>query len=432
MILIRQCRVLDPATNTDEIMDLTIKDGLLTSMEKTSSEPSEGSVHDPSDFLRVIPASGLAAAPGLVDVHVHFRDPGFTNKEDISSGSEAAARGGFTTVVCMANTRPPVDNPETLSYVLKKASESKTNVKTVAAVSLNFSEIELTDMALLKELGAVGFSNDGMPITDTAFLLKAMEAVKKLDVPISVHEEDPALIYENGINSGIAADRLGLKGAPSVSESSMIARDAMLALYTGAKVHFQHLSCTASVEAVRMAKHLGASVTAEITPSHFPLTEDAISQYGALAKVNPPLRTEKDRQALIEGLKDGAIDMIATDHAPHSADEKALPFAKAPSGIMGLETALALGITHLVKPGHLTLMQLIEKMSSSPARLYDLSAGRLELGKPADIVLFDPEEVWTPSEYASKSSNSPFTGQTLTGRVKITICGGRIVYEDGV
>jgi dihydroorotase len=257
-----------------------------------------------------------------------------------------------------------------------------------------------------------------------------MRAVREIDVPISLHEEDPALIGKPGINDGEVSAALGFAGAPKVSESSMVARDCMLALDTGAKVHMQHLSCAESVAAVRLAKELGAKVTAEATPQHFSLTEKAVLEKGALAKLNPPLRGEDDRYAVIAGLKDGTIDMIATDHAPHSDEEKARPLTEAPSGLTGLETALALGITNLVRKGHLSLSGLIEKMTLAPARLYGFDAGYLAEGAPADIAIFDDRERWIVSDFASKANNSPFVGWTLLGKVKYTVCRGKVVYQD--
>jgi dihydroorotase len=287
---------------------------------------------------------------------------------------------------------------------------------------------ELTGMAELKRLGALGFSDDGIPIRDPAFLQKALLAVKALDVPISLHEEEPSLIGVPGIHEGTVSRAMGIHGAPAVSESAMVARDCMLALASGARVHIQHLSCAESPELIRLAKRLGARITAEVTPQHIALTEDAVRTQGTLAKLNPPLRTEGDRQARIAALKDGTIDMIATDHAPHNIEEKKRPFAEAPSGLTGLETALALGITNLVLPGHLSLPELIGKMTLAPAALYNLEAGRLAEGGPADITILEDRETWTVDGFVSKSANSPFTGRTLTGKVKYTICAGNIVY----
>ncbi|WP_010256255.1 dihydroorotase [Treponema primitia] len=430
MTLISGGRLLNPLSSDqrpgmDDILDIALESGRITRIGKI--DPRDGV------YEQVIDARGKTVVPGLVDVHVHFRDPGLTYKEDIASGAAAAARGGFTSVVCMANTKPPVDNAETLTEVLAKAAKAVIRVYTVAALSKGMGGVELTDMAALKKLGALGFSDDGIPIRDAAFLQKALLAARELDAPISLHEEDPALIGIPGINEGKVSAALGMTGAPAVSESSLVARDCMLALATGARVHIQHLSCAESLELVRLAKRLGctARLTAEVTPQHFSLTEDAVLTQGTLAKLNPPLRTERDRRALIEGLKDGTIDMIATDHAPHGAEEKSRPFAEAPSGLIGLETALALGITNLVLPGYLSLSELIGKMTAAPAALYGLEAGFLAEGGPADITIIDDRETWTVSGFVSKSANSPFIGQTLTGKVKYTICAGKIVYQDG-
>ena len=288
----------------------------------------------------------------------------------------------------------------------------------------------MTSMKELAAAGACGFTDDGIPLKNAVFLYKAMEEAKALDLPISLHEEDPAFIETNGINHGPVSDALGIYGSPSIAEESLVARDCLLALRSGAQVVIQHISSGQSVELVRTFKAMGANLHAEATPHHFTLTDEAVLKYGALAKMNPPLRTENDRLAIIEGLKDGTIDLIATDHAPHSTEEKSRPITQTPSGIIGLETSLALGITSLVRPGHLTLSQLIEKMTINPASLYHLPCGSVAEGKSADLVLFDPNEKWTPETYASKSSNSPFTGWELYGKVKYTICDGKIVYKD--
>ncbi|GHT83967.1 dihydroorotase [Spirochaetia bacterium] len=426
MTLITGGRLIDPRSGTDDFRDLVLEGGRIVRIGKPCPQTEA--------FEQIIDARGKTVVPGLVDVHVHFREPGLTYKEDIASGAAAAARGGFSSVVCMANTKPPVDNPETLAEVLAKAALAPIRVYTLAAVSKGMGGKELTDMAALKRAGALGFSDDGVPIRDPAFLQKALAAVRKLDaggVPISLHEEEPGLIGVPGIHEGSVSAALGIAGAPAVSESAMLARDCMLALASGARVHIQHLSCAESAQLIRLAKRLGARITAELSPQHFSLTEDAVRSQGTLAKLNPPLRTERDRQALIAALKDGTIDMIATDHAPHSIEEKARPFAEAPSGLIGLETALALGITKLVLPGHLSLPALIGKMTAAPAALYGLPAGFLAEGGPADITIIDHRETWTVAGFASKSSNSPFIGQTLTGKVKYTISAGKIVYRDG-
>lgn len=424
MILIKNGRVIDPAKGTDDVMDIVIDGGKIKAM---------GHYPENGEYETVIDASGLTVGPGLIDVHVHFRDPGLTYKEDIGTGAAAAKKGGFTTVVTMANTKPPVDSEETVRYVLEEGKKTGIHVLPAACVSVGMKGQELTDMDALKAAGAVGFTDDGIPLMDQKLVRQAMLKAKELDVPLSFHEEDPAFISENGIHAGEAAKALGIQGSPALAEDALVARDCMLALHTGASVNIQHISSVNSVRMVKLAKELGADVTAEVTPHHFTLTESAVLEHGAMAKMNPPLRTEKDRLGIIEGIKDGSIDTIATDHAPHSAEEKAVePVWKAPSGIIGLETALALAVTNLVKPGHLTMVQLMEKMSLNPAKLYRFDKGSVAEGADADLVIFDENERWTVTEddIASKSHNTPFIGAELYGRVKYTICGGRIVYED--
>lgn len=422
MILIKGGRVIDPKNGMDAPLDLMLDGGKIV---KAGAD-----IAVPDTCERVIDATGMTIAPGLIDVHVHFRDPGLTYKEDIHTGANAAAKGGFTTVVCMANTKPVVDNAATLKYVIEEGKKTGIHVLAAATVTKGMKGEELTDMEGLKQHGAAGFTDDGMPIKDAHLVETAMKEAVRLNMPLSFHEEDPAFITDNGINRGAVSEQLGIGGSPALAEDVMIARDCMLALHTGATVDIQHISSGNSVRMIKLAKELGADVMAEVTPHHFSLDETAVLKHGTLAKMNPPLRTAWDREQIIHGLTDGTIDIIATDHAPHSAEEKGKPLTQAPSGIIGLETALALGITNLVRPGHLTTLQLMEKMSLNPAILYRLDKGRLDEGADADLVIFDENELWTVGDYASKSSNSPFTGEQLYGRVKYTICDGVIVYED--
>ena len=419
MILIKNARVMDPESGFDQVTDILLDGKKIRQI---------GKVNDVSGIEQVINASGMIAAPGLIDVHVHFRDPGFTYKEDLQTGSAAAAAGGFTTVVCMANTKPVVDSVDIYKEIEERCEQLPIKVWQAAAVSKGFEGKELTDMDALYEAGVRGFTDDGIPLMDEKLVEEAMKKAKELDVPISLHEEDPAYIKQPGVNQGKVSEQLNYGGASYMAEAVMVKRDCELAVKTGAKVDIQHISSGHSVEMVRLAKKMGAHVWAEVTPHHFTLTEDAMLEHGTLAKMNPPLRTEWDRQMLIEGLKDDTIDLIATDHAPHSKEEKEKPLTEAPSGITGLETSLALGITSLVKPGHLSLTELMEKMSLNPATLYKLDCGRMEEGAPADFVIFDENEKWVVDSFASKATNSPFLGAELTGRVRYTICDGKVVY----
>ena len=420
-MLIKNGLIMNPRTNETLNADIRVADGIIKEIGTLTAEANE----------EVLDINGLIIAPGLIDTHIHFRDPGFTYKEDIHTGALASAKGGFTSVICMANTKPIVDSVETLQDILERAKNEKIRIYQAVAVTPGFRGEELTNMEELAKAGACGFTDDGIPITDAKICFDAMKKAAELDLPISLHEEDPAFIAQNGINHGIASEALGIYGSPSIAEESMVARDCMLALQSGADVVIQHISSGNSVQLVRNAKAMGAKIHAEATPHHFTLTDEAVLKYGSLAKMNPPLREEKDRLAIIEGLKDNTIDLIATDHAPHSAEEKAKePMWTAPSGILGLETSLALGITSLVKPGHLTMMELLEKMTSNPAALYKLPGGSIELDAPADFVVFDPDKTWVAGEVLSKSSNTPFTGWELTGKVIYTICGGEVVYKE--
>jgi dihydroorotase len=364
-----------------------------------------------------------------VDCHVHFRDPGFTYKEDITTGAKAAAKGGFTTVVMMGNTEPHLDNVDTIKDVLARGAETGIKVLTCGNVTKDMAGKELVDMDALMAAGAVLFTDDGKPITDAGLMEKACVEAAKRGMIISLHEEDPSFIKENGINAGGVAEKLGLSGSPRDAEIAMVKRDIEIAEKTGAEIVVQHISAAESVDMIREARARGVKVHAEATPHHFTLTEEAVLKYGSLAKMNPPLRLERDRQAIIAGLKDGTIDMIATDHAPHSREEKQKELSQAPSGITGLETSLSLGIRELVNTGMLTMGELIYRMSTGPARVYGLDAGEIREGGAADLVIFSPSEEWSFVQSMSKSSNTPFLGQRMPGKIYATICRGKVVYS---
>lgn len=422
MFVIKNVRILDPASATDVTGDIGIENGKIAVIGTVETKAED----------QVLDGQGLVAAPGLVETHVHFRDPGLTYKEDIYSGARAAAAGGFTSVVCMANTKPVADNVDTVSYIVNKGKKTNIHVYATAAVTKAFDGKNLTDFRELLKAGAVGFTDDGIPIKDAKTVKAAMELAAELDVPISLHEEDPDLIERPGVNQGKVSEKLNYGGAPARSEYEMVRRDCELTLQTRAKTVIQHISSAESVEAVRQCWRRGGRIYGEVTPQHFSATEDLVLEKGALARVNPPLRTEADRQAIIEGLKDGTLNIIATDHAPHSREEKEKDIKDAPSGMIGLETSLALGITNLVKTGELELIDLLEKMTINPAMLYHLNAGRITEGGPADLVLFDPDKKWTVEDhFYSKANNSPFIGMELTGKVQYTICDGKIVYQAG-
>ncbi len=420
--IIRNIRAVDPASGFDGIADIVIRDGVIAEVCPAGG----GAEADAQD----IDGRGLTAFPGLIDVHVHFRDPGLTYKEDILTGAAAAKAGGFTTVVAMANTKPPVDTVETLRGILEKGKATGIHVLSAANVTRGMKGQELTDMEALAQAGAAGFTDDGIPIKNGALLHEALLRAGRLGLPVSLHEEDPAFIADNGVNRGHVSRVLGIGGSPAIAEYSMVARDIAIAADTGCDLDIQHVSSAVTVDLIRRAKAAGIRVWAEVTPHHFTLTEDAVLSYGTLAKMNPPLRTAEDREALIEGLRDGTIDMIATDHAPHSAEEKQRALTSAPSGIIGLETALPLAVTELAGKGRLTYLELADRMSLAPARLYRLPGGRIQPGAPADLVIFDDREEFSVEGFRSKASNSPFLGWKLKGRVKYTICGGEIVFSD--
>ena len=420
-ILIKNAYIVNPADSFEGESDILVKDGFIAQIGKDISVAAD----------ETIDAAGLVVAPGLIDVHSHFRDPGFTHKEDIITGAGAAAAGGYTTVVLMCNTKPPIDNVETLEYVLEKGRLTGIRVESCATVTVGMKGEELTDYAALVKAGAAGFTDDGIPIMAPEVLRKALLESKPFGKPVSLHEENRNLISENGINAGEASLFYGVKGSPREAEISMIERDIDILRETGGIMNIQHISTAEGVELVRKGKKDGLTgLHAEATPQHFSLTEKALIEKGSFAKLNPPLRTEEDRLAVIEGLKDGTIDIIATDHAPHSAEEKAAEITKAPSGMTGLETALPLAVTHLVRESGMKLIDVLAKFTVNPAAMYSFTdRGNLKEGYKADIVLFNPDEEIVVGDFKSKAVNSPFTGEKLYGAVHFVICDGRVIVR---
>lgn len=429
MLMLRNVRLIDPASKTDGIRDIIITDrkflkiGIGLVLDASMLARAKG------ERLEIIDCRGLVAAPGLIDVHVHMRDPGFTHKESILTAAAAAAAGGFTTIIGMANTNPPIDDEAGILHVLTEGRKTGIRVKTCATITRGMAGKELVDMKHLKECGAAGFTDDGKPLVDIELVKEAMKTAVKLKMPLSFHEEDPECVKECGVNHGSVSEQLGLYGAEAMAEIKMIERDCRLAGEYGAIINIQHLSTKEGVDIVRKAKKLGIKVHAEATPHHFSLTQEAVLKYGTNAKMNPPLRTQEDRLAIIAGIDDGTIDIIATDHAPHTREEKRVDFVDAPSGITGLETSLSLGIMNLVDSGYISLTKLISRMSLAPAKLYNLEGGMVKEDAPADIVVFDPEQVWFYDKTFSKSSNSPWFKSKLKGKVVLTICNGFIVYD---
>lgn len=421
-MIIKNGRVIDPISKTDDILDIKVAKEKIVAIKKDIFV-------DKDSDEKVIDATGKVVVPGLVDVHVHFRDPGATYKENLKTGSKAAVAGGFTTVVQMANTIPKIDSKEKIDDHYKRTKDLPLKVFTVSALTKNFGDLEIVDMEKNYKAGAVAFTDDGIPNRNSKLILEAMERAKKLDAIISFHEEDPNLISENGINHSEISEKLNIYGSPSVAETSFIARDIAMAIYSGAKISIQHISTGVGVELVKLAKKMGANVFAEVTPHHLSLNDKALLEYKALAKMNPPLRSENDRLRIIEGIKEGTIEIIATDHAPHSVEEKLLPITKAPSGIIGLETSFSICYENLVLKENISLMKLIELMSTNPAKIYGLDGGEIALGKNCDIAIIDLESEYKINKFKSKSSNSPFKDKVLRGEILYTISDGKVVYK---
>lgn len=420
-MIIKGGRVIDPLSKRDEVLDIKIEDGKIVEIAK-DIEASSGNEE-------IIDARGKIVVPGLIDVHVHFRDPGQTHKEDLVTGSQAAIAGGFTSVVQMANTSPKIDSKEKIIEHYKRARDLPLKVFTVSALTRNFGDLELVDMEENFKRGALAFTDDGIPNRNSKLILEAMNRAKELGAIISFHEEDPELIEQNGINHSEVSDKLGIYGSPKIAETSFIARDVAMAIYTGAKISIQHISTGLGVDLVKFGKEMGANIYAEVTPHHIALNDSAVLEYGSLAKMNPPLRSEEDRLRIIEGIKEGTIEIIATDHAPHTVEEKSKEITKAPSGIIGLETSFSICYENLVLTKEITLMKLIELMSTNPARIYGLEGGEISQGKIADLAIIDLESEYKIDKYKSKSSNTPFKDKTLRGEVLYTISEGKIVFK---
>lgn len=423
-LLIKSGRVIDPAANIDGVRDVLLENGKVVKIGNRVQATG----------AKVIEASGLLVMPGLIDMHVHLRDPGRPDKETIASGSRAAALGGFTSICCLANTQPPVDNPAVVEYIVAKAkTEAVVNIFPIAAITRGLKGEELVDMGRCFKEGAVAFSDDGKPVMRSDIMRRALEYTRQFGVPIIAHCEDANLAAGGSMNEGEVSTKIGLPGIPALSEEVMVARDIMLAREFG-RVHIAHVSSANSVRLIRQAKKEKAPVTCETAPHYFALTEAAVQDYNTNAKVNPPLKTAADVKEIIKGLRDGTIDVIATDHAPHNLEEKNIEFNQAASGLVGLETALPLVLTRLVETKLLSLKQAVEKFTARPAAILKLARkGSLRVGFDADLIIVDPQKkfVVEPKSFASKSQNTPFAGWSLKGKVIYTIVGGQVIVSDG-
>jgi dihydroorotase len=422
-IVIRGGRVIDPSRGGDDVADLLLEDGRVGAVGRNIGTP-DGAVE--------IDAAGMVVAPGFIDLHTHLREPGQEDLETVATGAAAAVAGGFTAVCAMPNTDPVADNQGVVGFIVRQAQRAaKARVYPVGAISVGQKGQQLAEFGEMVGAGAVAVSDDGRPVMSSHLMRTALEYARVFGIPVADHCEDMTLAQGGAMHEGIVSTRLGLKGIPAAAEEIMVARDILLAELTGGHVHLCHMSTRGSVELIRRAKEKGLRVTAEACPHHFTLTHEACEGYDTNAKMNPPLREAADRDAVREGLRDGTIDVIATDHAPHHYDAKEREFDDAPNGIIGLETALGLAISELVDGGVLTLPNLVLRMSTLPARLFNLPGGTLATGAPADVVVFDPAAEWEvrPEQFHSKSRNTPFAGRRLRGRAEVTIVGGEIVFR---
>jgi dihydroorotase len=422
-LLIRGGRVVDPASSVDAVQDVLVSDGKIAKLGKSLSAPAGTTTLD---------AAGKLVCPGFIDMHVHLREPGYEYKETVATGTRAAAAGGFTAVCCMANTNPVNDNRSITDYILAKAAtEGVVRVYPIGAVTRGLGGEELAELAELAEAGCVAFSDDGRCVMNAELYRRAMEYTLPFGAPVISHAEDHNLSRGGAMNEGVVSTELGIPGIPAAAEDVMVARDILLAELTGAHVHIAHLSTAGAVRLVREAKARGVRVTAEVTPHHLVLTEDAVRTFDSNTKMAPPLRTKRDTEALLEGLTDGTIDCIATDHAPHATSEKEGEFDHAANGIVGLETAVALLLDRLVRPGALPLATLVSRLTHDPARLLRLPGGSLAAGGPADITILDLDASFTvePARFRSRSRNTPFGGWRLQGRPWATVVGGKVVWQ---
>ena len=422
-ILIRGGRVLDPSRNTDEVADLLLQDGKVEAVGRNLGQP---------DSADVLDAAGKVVSPGLIDLHVHLREPGQEDLETVATGAMAAAAGGFSAVCAMPNTDPVTDNQAAVGFIVSQAQRAgKARVYPIGAISLGQKGQQLAEFGELVGAGAVAMSDDGKPVVSSHLMRTALEYARTFGIPVADHCEDPTLAAGGAMHEGLVSTRLGLKGVPAAAEEIMVARDILLAELTGGHVHLCHMSTRGSVALIRRAKEQGLRVTAEACPHHFTLTHEACEGYNTNAKMNPPLREPEDREAIRQALRDGTIDVICTDHAPHHYDAKEREFDDAPNGIIGLETALGLAITELVDDGLLDLSTLITRMSTMPARIFKLPGGTLAPGAAADVVVIDPTAKWTvdPEKFYSRSRNTPFAGRQLRGRADVTLVRGQVVFR---
>ena len=423
-LLIKGGRVINPETKFDQIADVLVEDGKITAIDKTIA----------ADDAKVYDAAGKIVTPGLIDLHVHFREPGQEAKEDFESGTKAAAAGGFTTVCTMPNTKPVVDTAADVRSMEKRAEDvAAVHVKIIGAVTKNQEGKELAELGDMIEAGAVAFSDDGHFDSTAKVLLNAFDYLHTFDKVIVNHDEEPSLVEDGVMNEGHRSAMLGMKGRPTVAEDIAVARDIMLAEYAGSRVHVAHISSARAVDIVRQAKKRGVRVTAEVTPQHMTMTDECVNLFDTSTKINPPLRAQKDCDALVEGLKDGTIDAVVTDHSPHAQEDKDREYIYAPSGFPGLETSLGIMLTDLYHTGKLDLPLIVSKMSYEPAKVFNLEAGTLAVGKNADITVIDPELSWTvdDSKFYTRGSHSPFVGRKLKGKAVLTVVDGKIVMQDG-